>query len=584
MPSEIKFSLRTKDYAQAIIAANAFSELLLRFDKQFKSKDLKEIQQVVLVTKKVVRTVLNGTNVNQILANMPVEDFDVEALSMCEENTEMVTLETAAPPTLRLDAEQQFTEFLQGSEIIFDVNGKPFQAAVSKIVRRKQFIGSLAQARHNSDYQKENQLITDAGKFVDFGIADKSYIKHQEEIIVPTLEQLRKIYLLEEYGIDMTRWEIDQKYRNAKENDRAKKLNESIKEAIFFLGDRPATLCKSRDFDRMFKSMLSAPKARARHYSSLTLEEIESIDWSRSKIKDNKGKESFKNLQLCPSTVDKHRQRVRQFFTWIIKRFNDEDETFDLIRVNPVQTKAIKKGHRSKSWAAFDEEDLYHIFTHENVIHPKYSWQFWIPILSRATGARPNEIAQLSNIDVCQDTITLEGDSLPTTIHYLTIDDALAGQSTKNEASRRHVPLAPILIKLGFIDYVDKIRRTSKKGDSLWPSLTPENGYYTPAYSKWFTRKVLNDANVIKNRFDEDNCKKVTYSFRATFITSFTEQKLNKSLLQQIVGHLDQDKERMTNHYTKKFARGVIYKELREYKMPDINYLLQLKHKANKTA
>ncbi|TMO69763.1 hypothetical protein [Pseudoalteromonas aurantia] len=95
---------------------------------------------------------------------------------------------------------------------------------------------------------------------------------------------------------------------------------------------------------------------------------------------------------------------------------------------------------------------------------------------------------------------------------------------------------------------------------------------------------MLNDANVIKNRFDEDNCKKVTYSFRATFITSFTEQKLNKSLLQQIVGHLDQDKERMTNHYTKKFARGVIYKELREYKMPDIDYLLQLKHKANKTA
>lgn len=37
LPSEIKFSLRTKDSAQAIIAANVFSELLLRFEKQFKS-------------------------------------------------------------------------------------------------------------------------------------------------------------------------------------------------------------------------------------------------------------------------------------------------------------------------------------------------------------------------------------------------------------------------------------------------------------------------------------------------------------------------------------------------------------------
>ncbi|MFY8299453.1 hypothetical protein AAEU28_11835 [Pseudoalteromonas sp. SS15] len=88
---------------------------------------------------------------------------------------------------------------------------------------------------------------------------------------------------------------------------------------------------------------------------------------------------------------------------------------------------------------------------------------------------------------------------------------------------------------------------------------------------------MLDDGNVIKDRFDEDNCKKVTYSFRATFITSFIEQKLNKSLLQQIVGHLDQDKERMTNRYTKKFARAVIFKELRDYKMPDLEVLLEKK-------
>lgn len=536
LPSEIKFSLRTKDSAQAIIAANVFSELLLRFDKQIKSQDLKEIQKVVLVTKKVIRTVLNGTNVNQILANMPVEDFDVEALSICEENSEMATLETAATPTLRLDAEQQFAEFLQGSEIIFDLNGKPFQAAVSKIVRRKQFIGSLAQARHKSDYKEEKDLIMHASKFADFGVADNSIIQPKETLVIPTLEQALKLYLEDYFGIDLGLWDKEPDYRNSKENDRAKKLNEAINELLFYCGNKPINEYKSRDFDRMFKAMKNCPKARAKHYKTLSLEEIEAIDWSKVLRTKKDGTSEYVDITLAASTLDKYRQKLRQFFKWLIKNLNDQDDTYDLIKVNPVQSKPIKKAQRKKSWAAFSESDLSNIFKNELVINAKYDWQFWLPILSRATGARPNELAQLTASDVHQDTIILEGDLHPTTIHYLTIDDALAGQSTKNEASRRHVPLHPKIIELGFMEYVNKIRRTSKKDASLWPSLTPKNGYYTPAYSKWFTNKVLDDGNVIKDRFDEDNCKKVTYSFRATFITSFIEQKLNKSLLQQIVG------------------------------------------------
>ena len=99
---------------------------------------------------------------------------------------------------------------------------------------------------------------------------------------------------------------------------------------------------------------------------------------------------------------------------------------------------------------------------------------YWIPLLGLYTGARVGELAQLRVVDV------------DTTGEFpvLSITDEGEGQSVKSQAGVRKVPLHDELVRLGFLDYVEAMRK--RKEDLLWPVLFTREGKPGGYFSQWF--------------------------------------------------------------------------------------------------
>jgi len=104
---------------------------------------------------------------------------------------------------------------------------------------------------------------------------------------------------------------------------------------------------------------------------------------------------------------------------------------------------------------------------------PKRS-RYWLPLISLFTGMRMNEICQLNLDDLkCTDAGT----------HYFHVFPSTKDQSVKNQSSRRKFPVHPILIRMGFLDYIKGLRA---KGESkTFPEIpVPKSGYRSDIFSK----------------------------------------------------------------------------------------------------
>ncbi|TNF04754.1 MAG: site-specific integrase [Sphingomonadales bacterium] len=106
-------------------------------------------------------------------------------------------------------------------------------------------------------------------------------------------------------------------------------------------------------------------------------------------------------------------------------------------------------------------------------------WRFWLPLLMLFSGARPNEICQLHVDDIAR---------TPIGVWYMSLTDEKDGNSLKTQASRRRVPIHPELIRIGFLQFVD---RQKQQGASarLFPALKP-NKYGNLA---WYPVKRFNE-------------------------------------------------------------------------------------------
>lgn len=163
---------------------------------------------------------------------------------------------------------------------------------------------------------------------------------------------------------------------------------------------------------------------------------------------------------------------------------------------------------------------------------------WWLPLLSLYTGARLEEIGQALVSDVRR----AQG------IDYIEVttildDEEGSAQDTcktvKSEAARRRLPLHAVLIRLGFLDYVDFVKATGSK--RLFPHLDEYRGRYTKNWSRWWgrwlTKLGLTD-------------KALTFhSFRHTFTAELRRLKCNQSAMKELLGHAQTD---VTSGYGRK--------------------------------
>jgi integrase len=193
----------------------------------------------------------------------------------------------------------------------------------------------------------------------------------------------------------------------------------------------------------------------------------------------------------------------------------------DYIGKNPAENLVLKLNTKaSEEREIYSANDLASMIAglselNQNA-HPE---RFFVPIIALFSGMRLNEICQLYVDDI------LEKDG----IHYFDVNDKGINKRVKTRNATRIIPIHPVLIKLGFLNFVEKT-----KSGPLWKKLKyDEKNGYGNLFQKWFQR--FNRVCITTDR------KKVFHSFRHNFANNLKQKLVDARIINQLMGHQNED-------------------------------------------
>jgi integrase len=145
---------------------------------------------------------------------------------------------------------------------------------------------------------------------------------------------------------------------------------------------------------------------------------------------------------------------------------------------------------------------------------------YWIPLLLLFTGARREELAQLT-VDRVKSV-----DGVP----YLAIDPIDEDGALKTEESKRAVPIHRELLRLGFLDFVQK--RRDAGGKQVFDELKAnKRQQYGAKWGDWWGRYVRETVGLTDKNLHP------AHSFRHLFITECRRLHFRDDYERAIVGH-----------------------------------------------
>ena len=208
----------------------------------------------------------------------------------------------------------------------------------------------------------------------------------------------------------------------------------------------------------------------------------------------------------------------------IIRRLFESAMDYELMDDNPAQNIKTLNKPSIKQRVAFDAQDLHRIFNspvYTEKLLPRgggYEAAYWLPLLALYTGARVEELAQL----LVRDVRFVNGLG-----HYLNITDEATHAKLKNASSRRRIPVHPVLLACGFMDYVAK----GQADRLLFPHLKPNpRGKLAGYFSTWFSLWLRNTLRITDPR-------KVFHSFRHTFKDCCRQMGIEEAVHDALTGH-----------------------------------------------
>lgn len=146
---------------------------------------------------------------------------------------------------------------------------------------------------------------------------------------------------------------------------------------------------------------------------------------------------------------------------------------------------------------------------------------YWVPIIALYTGARMQEICQLSASD-----IQPHGER-----HFFNINDDGEGKYLKTANSRRRIPVHADLIRLGLLEYAEKMRQTGSQ--KLFPDIPPDGGNrLSGTFTKRFASLLRRQAMVTEKTV-------CFHSFRHTFIDKLRNTGTPSYVIKAITGHAE---------------------------------------------
>ena len=365
---------------------------------------------------------------------------------------------------------------------------------------------------------------------------DKNEYASAKEIFAPSIPLLSEV--IKKYFEDQER----EQCASATSLDNYKGICSRF---TWILGDKPISSYTKDDM----RSFVDITRKLPKNYKKNPIFQEKSIE---ELLEDN----SLEKLSI--STINNHIRLLKAVFKWA--------ENEDLICSNPTNViKSITESTKTKikPRVRFTNEDL-KVMTdnlHKEAESGKLNRpeRFWVPLIAIFSGMRLNEICQLRICDV-----QLDSDSK---IWFFNVTEVEGETKVKTGAGIRKVPIHPTLIKLGFLDYFNRIKSYGET--QLWPKLKKTKKGHLRAIGYWFNGDKKRPG--FNRRYVTTDPAKTFHSTRHSVRDEFKQLGINKDVAAEIVGHEYEEGEAGT--YTDDFA---IMTKLNA--LSKLNYGLELSH------
>jgi integrase len=154
---------------------------------------------------------------------------------------------------------------------------------------------------------------------------------------------------------------------------------------------------------------------------------------------------------------------------------------------------------------------------------------------------RLNEICQLYCADVRQEE----------EVWVFDVNDE-EDKRLKNSSSRRRVPVHSVLIKLGFLEYLEEVSNNQTR--RLWPHLKHYRDGYAGHFSRWFQGFNM--------RYVTKNPKRVFHSFRHCVGDALKQSGVEESIRAELLGHAHRSI--TTGRYGKEYGTRLLLQALEQ--------------------
>ena len=249
--------------------------------------------------------------------------------------------------------------------------------------------------------------------------------------------------------------------------------------------------------------------------------------------------------RISTTTVNNILGYVSSFMKWsVINGF---------VEVNFFEGMKLKKQIRQRDERdRFTEKEIKKIFQKHNYIefteveNHKYS-NYWTPLISVFSGMRLNEICSLYLDNIIQEKVN--GRKKIWCFNILE-ESHRTDKHLKTLSSKRVVPIHDTLIDLGFIEFVELLKKRHTNRQRLFQELKYGEGSYIRNVSYFFNKKYL---NLLGLKTDKKNF----HSIRHTVIDHLKQKLVDISFINELVvhhhGNIDLDR------YGKGYTTDIIY-------------------------
>jgi len=282
-------------------------------------------------------------------------------------------------------------------------------------------------------------------------------------------------------------------------------------------------------------------------------DDIRKLPRNRSKIQQYRNLDFHEQVllnvdekdRISTTTVNNILGYVSSFMKWsVINGF---------VEVNFFEGMKLKKQIRQRDERdRFTEKEIKKIFQKHNYIEftevekHKYS-NYWTPLISVFSGLRLNEICSLYLDNIIQDKVN--GRKKIWCFNILEEPDR-PDKHLKTLSSKRVVPIHDTLIDLGFLEFVELLKKRHTNRQRLFQELKYGEGSYIRNVSYFFNKKYL---TLLGLKTDKKNF----HSIRHTVIDHLKQKLVDISFINELVGHhhgnIDLDR------YGKGYTTDIIY-------------------------